>query len=289
MPADDCVVALAPDWGGRIWFATARGRVGAVDPRTGQAQVLALEEAVANPLAVGPDGIYVLTTDALYRLRAGHRRPLVAWRASYDRGTRTKPGRLTQGTGSAPALLPGGLVALTDNAEPRMHVVVRRRSDGAKVCERAVFGADEGATESDLVVVGDGVVVTDNHGYGGLFSTALGRVTEPGVARVDVRGGACALAWTSDAVAGGGGPRLSPTTGLLYLTTKRRGWWGAAAWYLSAIDARTGRTVFSVRTGLGAPYDSGRAAPVLGRGGAVYVPTVAGLVRVRDRAPGQGR
>jgi hypothetical protein len=167
-------------------------------------------------------------------------------------------------------------------------VVVRRRSDGAKVCERAVFGADEGATESDLVVVGDGVVVTDNHGYGGLFSTALGRVTEPGVARVDVRGGACALAWTSDAVAGGGGPRLSPTTGLLYLTTKRRSWWGAAAWYLSAIDARTGRTVFSVRTGLGAPYDSGRAAPVLGRGGAVYVPTVAGLVRVRDRAPGQG-
>ena len=126
--------------------------------------MLALEEAVANPLAVDPDGVYVVTTDALYRLRAGRRRPVVAWRASYDRGSRTKSGQLTQGTGSAPALLPGGLVALTDNAEPRMHVVVRRRSDGAKVCERAVFGADEGATEADLVVVGDGVVVPTTTG-----------------------------------------------------------------------------------------------------------------------------
>jgi hypothetical protein len=131
-------------------------------------------------------------------------------------------------------------------------------------------------------------VVTDNHGYGGLLSTTLGRVTEPGVARVDVRAGACSLAWTADLVAAGGGPTLSPATGLLYVTTKRRSWWGASAWYLSAIDVRTGRSVFSVRTGLGAAYDGGRAAPVLGRDGAVYVPTVSGLVRVRDRAPAQG-
>jgi hypothetical protein len=289
LPAGDCLVAVAPDAGGRTWFATDRGRVGSIDT-AGRVRVVDLEEPVANPLAVDREGVYVVTADALYRLHEGADGPAVDWRTSYDRGSGTKPGQRSQGSGSTPTLLPGGLVAVTDNAEPRMHVVVLRRGNGARVCAQAVFGADEGATESGLVAVGTatgpGVVVTNNHGSGGALSTLWGRVTEPGITRVDVRGGDCTVAWTSEAVVPAAGPRLSRATGLLYAVTKRRSWWGAASWYLSGLDARTGRTVFSVRTGLGAAFDSRDAEPVLTRDGSAYVATVAGWVRVRDRAPG---
>ena len=114
----------------------------------------------------------------------------------------------------------------------------------------------------------------------------MSQVTEPGLARVDVRGGACTTAWTSDAVVPAATPRLSRVTGLLYAVTKRPSRWGAASWYLSGLDARSGRTVFSVRTGLGAAFGGGDAAPVLTSDGSAYVATAVGLVRVRDRAQG---
>ncbi len=286
VPADDCPVSVVPDWAGRIWFATEQGRVGTVAPGTGRVRVLELEERVANPLAVDRAGVYVVTTDALYRVHAGAGSPQTDWRASYDRGAESKKGQHSQGSGSTPTLLPGGLVAITDNAEPRMHVLVLRRGSGEPVCEQAVFAAGDGATESGLVAVGAGVVVANNHGYGGPLSTVLGRVTEPGLARVDVIGSTCSLAWTSAAVVPSATPVLSRATGLLYAVTKKRSWWGAAAWYLSGLDVRSGRTVFSVRTGLGSQFNSHEATPTLGRDGSAYVATLAGLLRVHDRAPG---
>src|SRR5207244_2263303 len=48
VPADDCVIALMPDWSGHIWFETKAGRVGAIDPATGQVRVHQLTgEAIA--------------------------------------------------------------------------------------------------------------------------------------------------------------------------------------------------------------------------------------------------
>ena len=149
----------------------------------------------------------------------------------------------------------GGLVAITDNANPAMHVAFHRRSDGGLVCQTGVFEDDESATESSLVAVGGGVVVQNNHGYSGPVSTMLGRTTDAGLARVDVVGGKCVVRWTSDQAAPSAGPRLSLANGLLYTYTKRHSWWGANAWYLTALDVRTGRSVFSVRTGLGSLLD----------------------------------
>ena len=284
VPDDDCVVGLAPDWSGRIWFATRLGRVGVVPRGGGAARVTELGEAVTNSIAVDADGgSYVVTDEALYRLGAGASGPTVTWRAAYDRGDEQKPGQLSQGSGTTPTLLPGGLVAITDNAEPRMQVVVLDRSDGSEVCRAAVFGADEGATESSLVAVGSGVIVENNHGSRGLLSTALGMTTDGGLARVDVAGGECSVAWRSDAVAPQTAPVLSQRTGLVYAHTLPHSWWGVTAWYLTAIDARTGRTVFSVRTGVGRLFADRDGAVTLGPDGAAYVATRAGLVRVHDR------
>lgn len=281
---DDCVVAARPDWRGRTWFATSRGRVGIVDPETGVSRVLDLGESVTNSFAMDRSGAYLVTDEALYRLvPAGAGRPVVSWRTAYDTGGARKSGQQERGSGTTPTLLGQGLVAIADNAEPSLNVVFLRRSDGAEVCREAVFDDGESATERSLVSVGTGVVVQNTSGYEGLRSTVLGRSTPGGLARVDVVDGDCDTVWTSDVVAPSSVSKLSQGTGLIYAYTKRSSWWGAAAWYLTGLDARTGRTVFAVRTGLGMLLDS-RGAPVtITEDGAVYVGTVAGLVRIRDR------
>ena len=283
VPQGDCLVALMPDWDGRVWFATEQGRVGLLDPADGQATGVRLDGGIANSLAVDERGVYVVTDHAAYLLAASRSgRVSVAWRTPYDRGSEQKPGQLSQGSGTTPTVLPGGLVAITDNAEPRMHVVLLRTSDGSRVCEVPVFGAGASDTENSLVSVGDGVVVENNYGYGGPLSATLGRATSPGVARVDVSGGGCSLAWTSDVVAPSSVPKVSLANGLMYVYTTRPSRWLLNAWYLTAIDVRTGEAVFSVRTGTGVLSNNHYAAVTLGPDGAAYIATLGGLVRIRD-------
>ncbi len=290
IPEDDCLIALVPDWAGRIWWVTQQGRVGTIG-RTGDAKVLDLGEDVANSMAVDRDGVYVVTTHALYRLRARDGdRPTVTWRASYDRGSQRKSGQLSQGSGTTPTVLPGGLVAITDNADPRMHVQFYDTRSGDLVCQQAVFRDDQSATENSLVSVGTGVIVENNHGYNSPLSTVLGRTTDAGVARVNVRPpstgsgrGHCSVAWTVDRAAPSSVPKVSLANGLLYAYTKRHSWWGADAWYLTAIDVRNGRPVFSVRTGLGVLLNNNYAAVTIAKDGSAYVATLGGMVRVRDR------
>ena len=284
VPREDCLVAVLPDWDGRIWFVTEEGRVGTVDPATGTVAVLPLDEQVDNSLAVDAQGVYVVTVEALYRMSADTSGgPRVDWRASYDRGAEVKPGQLARGSGTTPTVLPGGRVAITDNAEPRMNVEFYDTSSGDLVCRTPVFGKGASATENSLVSVGDGVIVENNYGYSGPVSTLLGRATTPGLARVDLDGDRCSVRWTSDEVAPTSVAKLSRANGLLYAYTKRPTWLGVAQWYLTAIDARTGRTAFSVRTGTGLMFNNHYSAVTLGPDGSAYVATLAGMVRVRDR------
>lgn len=285
VPDDDCVVALLPDWAGRTWFATGSGLVGTLDPGTGRVRTRDLGEAVVSPLSADETGgVFVVSDTAVYRLAAGPEGgPTVTWRSAYDRGTDRKSGQPVQGSGTPATLLDNGLLAVADNAEPRMDVVFLERSTGREVCRQPVFEEGESATGSPLVSVGSGVVVENNHGYAGPTRTLLGRGTSPGLARVDVAAGACRLTWTSDQVAPSSAPRASWATGLLYAYTKRPTWWGVSAWYLTALDLGTGQTVFSVRTGTGLAMNSDRAPVTIGPDGSAYVATLAGLVRVRDR------
>ncbi|NPC97087.1 hypothetical protein HOQ23_09930 [Nocardioides sp. zg-DK7169] len=284
VPEDDCLIALMPDWSGRIWWVTREGRVGTI-ARDGRISSLELGEEVANSMSVDESGIYLVTTEALHKLAADRRdRPVVRWRTAYDRGSERKPGQLTQGSGTTPTILPGGVVAITDNAEPRMNVVFVRAEDGAEICRAAVFDAGASATENSLVAVGDGVVVENNHGYTAPWRTLLGRTTPGGFARVDHRDGDCEVVWTSEEVAPSSVAKASLATGLVYAWTKPQNRWGVNAWYFTALDARTGRTVFSVRAGLGTLMNNHYAAITLGPDGSAYIATLGGMVRVRDKA-----
>jgi hypothetical protein len=257
LPDGDCVVGIAPDESGRTWFVTDGGRVGVV--AGGKTRVLDLAEDADHTLTTAGDSAYVVTTTATYRIGAG---PRVLW-------------RVEQADGATPAALPGGLVATTDASA----VVVRSESDGSEVCRVDVFG---GSGETDrLVGDGAGVLVQNVAGYGGPHSTLLGRTTDGGIARVLPD---CEVAWTSDVDAPSGAPAVAPSVGLAYAYTKRHSWVGVDAWYLTALDLSTGRSVFSVRTGLGVLRDNHRGEVALGPDASAYVPVLGGLVRVRDRA-----
>jgi hypothetical protein len=123
------VVGIAPDWQGRVWYATADAVVGYV---TTAGRVTALRlgggEQVANSISTVPGGTAITTDHALYLLDVVHGRPHVAWRYAYDRGPSRKPGQLSWGTGSTPVFFgPGNgtrYLTITDNAAPVEHLQV---------------------------------------------------------------------------------------------------------------------------------------------------------------------
>jgi outer membrane protein assembly factor BamB len=210
----------------------------------------------------------------------------VVWQTAYDHGSEKKPGQLSAGSGTTPTVLPSGLVAITDNADPQMHVQFYDVVDGGLVCEAAVFGQGESASDNSLVAVGDAsVVVENNYGYEAPWTTMVGHATPGGLARVDAdpTTGECTVGWQSDVVAPTSVAKVSLATGLVYAYTTRPSWWGVSAWYLTAIDARTGETAWSVRTGTGTLYNNHYSAVTLGPDGSAYVATLGGMVRVTDR------
>lgn len=280
---DDCLVRALPDWSGRIWWASYEGKVGMLDTVAGGAKVLELDERITQPFTVDESGVFLATEEAVYRLVVDETgSPAVSWRTDYDRGVEVKSGQIVQGTGSGPVLVDDNLIAIADNAEPRVQIAFHDRSTGAEVCKSGVFDGGESSTETSLVSVGTGVLVTNSHGNDSLASTLLGFTPTGGIARIDHADGECRVEWTNDAASVYVRPTVSWATGLAYIWTKRPSAWGVSAWYMSAIDVRTGKDAFSVRTGTGFLHTTDLGYVALGPDAAAYVGTRHGIVRVKD-------
>jgi len=129
------------------------------------------------------------------------------------------------------------------------------------------------------------LIVENNAGYDIFPTMMFGRTGAGGVARVDLDddGEGCHVVWQSGEVSQTAVPKLSLGNGLLYLYTKLPGapWW-TDAYYLTAVDFRTGETVYGVLTGTGLGYDNHWAAITIGPDGTAYVGTLRGLLAVRD-------
>ena len=280
VPKGDCLIALMPDWQGRIWYATRHGQVGWVAPGTSKHGEFQVKGTIANSLAVDSKALYVVSDHEMVRVRTDGPRPRLDWSTSYDRGTENKVGQLSQGSGTTPTLIGDNKLAITDNASPRMRVLVLDRRTGKVTCKVPVFARGSSATENSLVGVGDWVFVENNEGYAGPWSTLLGQAASPGIARVDTK--ACKLSWTAQVSAPTSVPKASAATGLLYVYEKQPNLWGVNAWYLTAIDMRTGKRAFRVRTGIGTLFNNHYAAISLAPDGSAYIATLAGMIKVKD-------
>ena len=169
IPAGDAITGLAPDFDGRVWFATTRGVVGTVDRHdTVRATRLSAGEELGNGLSIRRTGASILTTHALYEMRAEPgRAPRVVWRRAYDRGPARKPGQLTWGSGTTPTYFgPGGdgWVAIVDNAEPP-DLRVLRSDDGSEVCRMRAFSTSGPGTENSPMAWGNSLVIPSTYGY----------------------------------------------------------------------------------------------------------------------------
>ena len=335
----DPVTAVQPDWDGRIWWVTRKGRIGTIAPDSGTVRTTQLPgEEIQNSFSVAPDGVSVVSDHALYSLRAdADGTPRVQWRQTYDRGTGSKPGSVSQGSGTTPTLLGDSAhpyVAITDNADDRMNVLVYRRapsadpadatasgsgsgtgtrsgpgsgpvpgdgrdegSDGGGdrsggggdggdrlVCKVPVFRSGASTTDNSLIGYGNSLVVENNYGYENVTSLLAGKSVTGGITRIDIRpdGSGCDTVWESQERSPSTVAKLSTANGLLYFYTKEPNRLGIDAWYLTAVDFRSGHTRWKRLTGTGPFYDNNWAPITLGPDGTAYVGVFNGLVAVRD-------
>lgn len=288
----DVVTTTMPDWDGNYWFVTRLGVVGVVDRDTGAIETLYLEgEEFQNSFAVGEDGVYIVSDYALYRFEADPDTGeiVVVWREEYDRGERRKPGMINQGSGTTPTLLDDDLVVIADNAEPRMHVLFYHRAseiDGPReICRVPVFPEGRSATENTVIGYRDSVIVENNYGRDVFSRMLFGRTGEPGFARIDVNAERtdCQLVWENTVENGMAPvPKLSIANGLIYTHTKTVGIAPIDAWYFTAIDFRTGETVYKTLTGTGMLHDNNGGPVTLGPDGTAYMSVLNGIIRISD-------
>ncbi len=290
IPRNDKLISALPDWSGRLWFVTVRGVVGTISADGATVRSIHTGEPVGNSFAVDDDGgVYIVSDSALYRYDASaDGTPTVTWRQAYDNDGTVKPGQTQAGSGTTPTVMDDRMIAITDNADPINVVVYRRQREVAgerEICRIPVFDRGASSTDNSLIAAHHSLVVENNHGYRGPASTLLGKTTKPGLERIDVdpEAGTCTRVWRSSEIAPSVVPKVSLEAGLLYTYTKPAGT-SSDPWYFTAIDFRTGKTVYKQLAGSGLGFNNNYAPITLGPDGTAYVGVLGGLVALRDGA-----
>jgi len=288
IPSGSKIISALPDWSGRIWLATITGLVVVIDPATGEVKSHDLGEVVQNSFAVGNrGGVFIVSAAALYRFKTdASGAPVVKWRKVYENTGEQKPGQVSAGSGTTPTLHGDNWVSITDNADP-MNIVVYKRSTGKEICRQPVFEKGAGSTDNSLIGAGNSMIVENNYGYTGPTATTMGGRTEPGIERVDIDadGVGCHKVWHSDEISPTLVPKLSLANGLVYVYTQDPEGDQDDPWFLTALDFRTGKTVWERLTGEGIGFNNNYAPVTIGPDGTAYVGVLGGLLLVRDKTP----
>ncbi len=291
----DVVTSVMPDWSGRYWWVSRRGIVGTVDPVTGQVSTTQLPgEEIENSVAVDSDGVYVLSDHAQYMMTADPSgTPTVEWREEYDHSGGIRPGQVSLGSGTTPTLVGSDLLAIADGADPVRVVIMKR---GASItgprtmCTMPVFNPGASAAENSLTTDGDGtaVVVQNTYGYSNPNSLPYGATSPGGVTKIEIDRGSdtCNVAWTNPTPIPSSTMKLSRGAGLIYGYSKRGDSAGRDVWYWTAIDWRTGATVYQVLAGatqgLTSGLNSNWGVVSIGPDGTAYMGILDGLLKIQD-------
>jgi hypothetical protein len=308
------VVGIAPDWDGRVWFVTADGVAGYVEPESGDVKTIALGsgEQVANSISTAPEGTAIATDHALYLLSAERKGPKVLWRYAYERGPARKPGQLSHGTGSTPTFFGPEdgtrYLAILDDASPAEHLLVfdtwvksAHRVAGAYkvakkpqlVCDVPALTPGPSGSENNPVGSGRSVFVASTYGYPYPSLPEGAEPSEPetapfdgGVERIDLNqdGSGCSPRW-QDEVRSAAVPRLDVANGILYTVQdtdplEPDGTGLSDVYSEDAIDAATGQVLHQAPLGVGYAFNTLQLAPTIVPGEVMYQGTITGILRI---------
>ena len=305
LTSSENITSALPDSNGLLWFVTkSDGVVGTVNFATGRIHTVKVGNGTAleieNSFATDQNGgVYIATNRKLYRFGAGPDGvPKVVWQVTYPNSEIHKPGQVDDGTGTTPTVMPGGYVNITDNADP-MNIVVyrtaahpfrwvrgrhgrrRRQALPRQACKFPIFDKGASADENSIISAGDTMIAEDNYGYTGPATTETATTT-PGFVRVDLNpgGNGCHRVWlntteTAPTVVS----KVAIASGLLYSYTLDD---STGDWYWTAIDFRTGKTVYRIYAGTGIGYNNNYAGISISPRGAEYLGALGGMVSLRD-------
>jgi sugar lactone lactonase YvrE len=293
-PEGECdpITAVMPDHEGYIWWVTRRGRLGTLDPRSGEIRKTRLAgEEIQNGFSVAEDGVYIVSDHAMYRFHADENgAPLMGWREAYDRGTSRKVGTINQGSGTTPTLMGERYVTITDNADERINLLVYKRRQSVagerQICSVPLFQRGHSVTDNSMIGFNRSIVIENNAGYTSAHAQSDWSNAGGGIMRIDVREdeSGCDIIWESPEHSTSVVPKLSAANGLAYFYTFEPQADGVNAWYLTALDFVSGETRFKILTGYGPNFDNNWAPLTLAPDGTAYVGTSKGLVAIWDNS-----
>ena len=304
LPDGSFITDAIPDYEGNIWFVTRPGEVGYIDAETEEVKMITLEnEEIQNTLAICDDGIYIVSDTAMYRFDiAENGLPYYTWRTPYDRGTTLKPGAINQGSGTTPTLLDvpilnkdgeeigvRKLCAITDNADSRVNIVIYDRLTGEVIDQVPLFTEGKSVSENSIVAYGRSFIIENNYSESGAGFLENNPTSEPGVTRIDMNADCteAKVVWVSNEASATVVPKMSTENGILYLYTRVINDDipdNAVAWYFTAVDFRTGKTLYKVFTGCGKNWNNSYGPITIGPNGKAYVGVFNGLISIEDTA-----
>lgn len=305
----DHVVGIVPDWHGRIWVASERGVVGLIDPKRNVVRLTKLQqysptERIDNSISACPQGVSIITSHGIYMLGAdaSTSKPRIIWSHSYDRGTKQKPGQLSNGSGATATFFgPNGsdYVMLSDNADRQEKLIVYRSADGSAVGEGPLFTPGASGTENSMIGVQNSIVGACTFGYPYAqypdTKPAYRAQVAPGMERWDVNDDASGitLKWRNNGIYSAAVPRLSTADNLIYTCERPRGPAGVLTGpvvYACAIDMDSGRVVHRQRlprlANLLAGGDPSQMVGVIDKHGVWWQGTIGGIYRISRHGDG---
>jgi hypothetical protein len=225
-----------------------------VDPTT--------REEIQNSFSIGPDGVYIVSSVALHKLRFNDDTKRIEmdpkWQLTFNQtGDQIYPndglqkkGQLNNGSGTTPTLMDERFVIIADNDTNQINMNIYAQDDGSLVSRHKIFKYDSSACENSIVAYKNSLLIGNTFNYvdpfdenetaGGLNRFDYHPETNKFVLRKD---------WPADFIdAQTATPKMSTETGLIYVYNREEtSDDGHNDWQLTAIDFKTGKKVFYIR------------------------------------------
>ena len=225
-----------------------------IDPET--------REEIQNSFSIGPDGVYIVSNIALYKLRFDDETKKIEmdpkWQKTFrevgdqiyaNDGTQKK-GQLNDGSGTTPTLMDDRFVIIGDNDYHQINMVIYSQEDGSLVSRHKLFNFDSSACENSIVAYRNSLIIGNTFNYIDPFKE---NETSGGINRFDLNQetGKFELKedWPAEFIdAQTATPKMSTANGLIYVYNRQEiSDDGYNDWQLTAIDFETGRKVFNIK------------------------------------------